>query len=85
MKESAKYTTRTYEVGGGYMVDIVDLGDELEAWIYEVTNGVKLLMFGMMKDQVDYEEFLQMVEDSLDEHMEAYAEEYVDGAMHGVM
>lgn len=52
----------------GYLIDIVTLRNDYEAWIYCEDDGVKHLMFGMPKEQQSYEEFLEIVEANIDDY-----------------
>lgn len=77
MKE-LQVITKTYDMGDGYRIDIVELAEEYEAWIYEVSNEVKMLMFGCPKSQQTYEEFLSMVEANFPSYQEDYCKQFVD-------
>lgn len=71
--------TTTYDVGEGWMIDIVDNPDIFDAWIYRVGEGVKSFMFGWPKVQptglvTDYNGFLDMVMNQWEEYTEGYEE-----------
>lgn len=80
LKRTNDYTTRTFDVGHGFLVDIVAIKskDLYEAWIYHSSYGIKELMFGIsMKDET-YDGFLDLVYRNLDDHIFYYAKEYMD-------
>lgn len=68
--------TETYELDNNFRVDIVTEGNHAEAWIYNTEYGIKSLMFGCENETK--EDFMAMVEDSLDEEIKFYTEEYMD-------
>ena len=51
--------TTTYRYNDDFLIDIVQAGDYLEAWIYRRDYGVKDLMFGT--EDIKYDEFLDTV------------------------
>lgn len=75
--------TTTYDVGDGWVIDIVDNPDIFDAWIYREGVGVKSFMFGWPKVQptslvTDYNGFLDMVMNQWEEYKEGYEEELND-------
>ena len=64
--------TRTYEYDSNYYVDIVERNDLYEAYIYDSNIGFKSFMFGMLKSENSYENFLDTVFDNIDEFVESY-------------
>ena len=81
LKET-KDKTKTYEYRDGFLVDIVDSGDEVSAYLYHKNYGVKDLMFGLMKKDVESEEELkEMITNNLTNQsfIENYTEEYMNG------
>ena len=75
--------TTSYRVSdySDYIVDIVELSDEWEAWLYHKDYGVKMLMFGFAKkDQNNYpipqEMFLELVDANVNDYIDDYEEEY---------
>jgi len=86
MKEIRTTTTKTYDAGEDFRVDIVILPDEYEAWIYKKDSGYKSLMFGMPKNQpyakdeinITYDEFIKIVAGNLDEYIDDYIDD-MDG------
>lgn len=51
--EKLNITTTTYKFNDNYYIDIVELDDTFEAWIYNKDVGDKELMFSVAKDQPD--------------------------------
>lgn len=81
LKET-KDKTKTYEYRDGFLVDIVDSGDEISAYLYHKNYGVKDLMFELMKKDVESEEELkEMITNNLTNQsfIENYTEEYMEG------
>lgn len=69
----------TYEAERGFMVDILELPKSMEAWIYHKSCGIKSMMFGTTYEQNTMDEFLNVIEGSLEEEMDYYQEQYMDG------
>ena len=74
-------TTRyiDYNHGKGLWVDVVDLGNEFEAWLTPIEYGVSRLMFGSPKEQsngehIDYDKFMELVNDNLEDYAEGCEE-----------
>lgn len=64
-----------------YWVDIIDTGENYEAWLSHKDMGIGELMFGVPKVQSDgrtisYDEFCDMVKINLPEHKKYYSQEY---------
>lgn len=59
-----------------FMVDVVETEYGYEAYLYKSNNGIKDLMFGLQEKDID--EFVEIVEANLLEHMSIYEEEYCD-------
>lgn len=59
--------TETF-IDHGYLIDIVTLKNDYEAWIYVEDDGVKHLMFGMPKEQQNYKEFCKIVEANINDY-----------------
>ena len=78
----ANYITTTYNYDGKYLVDIIVKKDEqcYEAWLYNKDYGVKDLMFGVPMDEntKSEREFLTLVLNNIQEHINLYEEEYED-------
>ena len=71
----------TYDVGGGYFIDIVENNgpdETYEAWMYNEQYGVKSLMFGLHKSDVTMDEFIEIVEKNIRQHKRIYANLYMD-------
>ena len=71
-------TTETYWYQGGWFVDIVTTPEEYKAYLYNKEYCIKSLIFGVPKKQQRYQTFLQMVELSVDEHIQYYIEDYFE-------
>lgn len=82
MKEIRTNNTKTYDAGENFLVDIVILPDEYEAWIYKKDSGYKSLVFGIPKYQpytnITYDEFLEIVTENLDKYIDGYIDD-MDG------
>ena len=71
--------TETYQINGGFMIDIVTTDEEYDAFLYHKKNGIKSMMFGGLKKQQSYKEFLELVEANVEDYIPNYAEDYMDG------
>ena len=71
--------TVTFDVGGGFRVDVQQDNNNFEAWLWEQNYGVKTQMFGMHTDDVSFKEFVELVEAALDN--EPYIQDYIDEYM----
>lgn len=80
LKRTNDYATKTYDVGRGFLVDVITIKskEEYEAWIYHSSYGIKELMFGIsMKDET-YDGFLDLVYRNLEDNILSYAKWYMD-------
>lgn len=68
MKYNRIITTDTYTYND-YMIDIVITPDDFEGWIYKKSAGLKMLMFGCPKKQQDYNEFITLIENNIEEYI----------------
>lgn len=75
--------TTSYKVSdySDYIVDIVELPDEWEAWLYRKDMAIKMYMFGFAKkDQNNYpvsrEMFIELVDGNVNDHIDDYEETY---------
>lgn len=66
------FRTETYDIGGGFYVDIVTKNDIYESWIYHEDYGQKELMFGCPEDQQSYSEFVDIVQENISWHRDTY-------------
>ena len=65
---------------GNYWVDVIDTGENYEAWLARKNMGIAQLMFGVPKVQSDgrtisYDKFCDMVKINLPEHKKYYDQE----------
>ncbi len=64
-----------------FWVDVIDAGDNWEAWITHKAYGISSLMFGYPKKQpdcnVDFDFFCEIVEVNLEEYEDNYYDDYV--------
>ena len=66
--------TETF-IDHGYIIDIVSLRNDYEAWISCEDYGIKHLMFGMPKEQQSYKEFCDIVEANINDYKDLCDEE----------
>ena len=67
---------KSYVVGGGYVVEIIDDKSMREAWLYHVDYGIKSLMFGIDVNEQSNGEFLELVKDNLLDYIADYEYRY---------
>ncbi len=83
--DECSYMTKTdvqidrFEVDN-YWIDIVDLGQEFEAWITCKESSISRFMFGMPKEQsngekTNYKDFYRIVETNMPDYVDDYCEE----------
>lgn len=78
MKARRDIKVTTYDVDKGFKVEVVEDKELFEAWLYEPSYGVKMLMFGVPKWQCDRKRFVSMVKANYPSYIETYAEQYMD-------
>lgn len=61
-----------------FVVEVFEEEELYEAWIYEKSYGVKNLMFGIAKDDMSKDEFVQLVFNNFDQYANDYINE-MDG------
>ena len=77
MKKTNDIITR-YE-HGEYFVDIIDTtAGETEAWISRKNIATCIFMFGAEKDQTPREEFLDIVEENLEDYIILYEDDIAE-------
>lgn len=57
-----------------FVVEVFEEAEMYEAWIFEKSYGVKNLMFGIAKDDMSKDEFVQIVFGNF----EQYAKDYIN-------
>lgn len=85
LKET-KSKTKTYEYRDGFLVDLVDNGKEIEAYLYHKDYSIKNLIFGLRKEDVNSEEELkEIITANLtnDTYIEKYTEQYMEDSDYG--
>lgn len=75
MVELINIKTRTYEYDSNFYVDIVENDTMYEAYIYDPIYTFKKFMFGVPKNQSNYEDFLDVVFNDVDNYTEYYFED----------
>lgn len=75
--KKVNFTSETFRLDGGFMIDTVQTDDTYAAYIYHKDYGVKDLMFEVPKSQQSYKYFLELVETNAAEYISHYAEEYM--------
>ena len=80
MKERNDITVRTYQIsdGGNWFIEIIDIDEMYEAYIYNALYGFKMYMFGNMKSDTNYEAFLKLVDSNIEEYYEIYNKEHTE-------
>ena len=78
MEKCQNFTIEAYITAvSDFMVDIVEMEDVFEAYLYRNGYGVKSLMFGVDKAQTTKEDFISLVSANLHTHIDHYMEEVV--------
>ena len=81
IKPITTISTETYDVGDGFLVDIVS-NDRInhpmwEGWIYHESVGVKQFIEGSMKETTTHDEAVRLFTEFVDEDIDLYKEEYM--------
>ena len=74
MKQLKSYKTTTF-ADGDFRIDIVEKRDCFEAWIYRSKYGMKSFIYGQEKQRTTFDEFVELIEDTVDEDKRLYDEE----------
>lgn len=61
--------TLTYHYKKGFYVDIVTDKECYNAWVYHENVGDKHHMFGVMKNSMSFQEFVNLVEGNIEQHI----------------
>ena len=72
------FRTETYDIGGGFYVDIVTKNDTYESWIYNEDYGQKEFMFCCPKEQQSYGEFVDLVHANIPCYMGIYINNVIE-------
>lgn len=65
----------TYNPIDDVFIDIIETRDIYESWIYSKDNSTKYFMFGCPKNQNTKADFVEMVENNLDDYLDLLEEE----------
>lgn len=76
--KKVNFRTETYDIGGGFYVDIVTKNDTYESWIYNDDYGQKEIMFGCPKEQQSYGEFVDLVHANIPCYMSIYINNVIE-------
>ena len=71
-------TITTCQIHDGFLIDVVEVDDTFEFWLYHESVGVKYLMFGLPKTDMDKREFINRALSQVDEYIDLYTEEYME-------
>ena len=63
---------------GEYVIEISETGETYEVWIYREQYGIKMLMFGLLKEDTPLAEFIKIVERNFYNYAATYHDEYED-------
>lgn len=78
MLNEIKNKTITYSYVKEFCVDIVETDEMYDAWIYEKNTGIKSYMFGITKDDYDYDEAKKLIEKNVNQYIPIYLQELGD-------
>lgn len=76
MTKANRYKIETFDMGKGWLMDIVTTNDTYESWIYRKDIGIKSMMFALPKYQNTYEEMLELSEINYPEYTDDYMYDY---------
>lgn len=64
-----------YEYNTEYCIDIIEIGEIYESWLYRRDYGFKIFMFGLPTGQQSKEEFMDIVIRNVPEYIPNYCHE----------
>ena len=79
MRKVNGYHTETFEYEMGFMIDLVITPDCYYAWLYFKTCGIKMMMFGLPIESVNYNEAIEIIKANLKE--QNFIPIYIDNYM----
>lgn len=62
----------------GFILEVIETKSMFEAWIYHAEYGIKSLMFGLMKEDTTYNDFIETATANLMEYITDYIEQYFE-------
>ena len=65
-------------IADDYILEIHEGEDIYEAWLKHKDYGISISMFGLLKSQYNYGEFLEIAEANLDDHIKLYESLYIN-------
>lgn len=68
--------TRTYDMGSGFMMDVVVTRDQYEMWVWMEGCGVKDFAYGSLKRDVSMDDFLRLAEKNYPSYARTYRKNY---------
>lgn len=72
MKQIDLDTAKVYKYNDTYNVDVVTTSDTYEAWLYSKYESLKMLIFGLPKEQQPFDEVLKLFENSVPKYIKSY-------------
>lgn len=70
--------TKTYPLDKGFFLDITTGCKEYNAWLYHKDYGIKSHIYGMFKCDIEYNEFLDLLENTINDDIDLYVDNYFD-------
>jgi len=67
----------TYNYKDGFMVDIIEKDNIYEAFLCHKDYGIKILMLERPRTLQSLPQFIEAVENSINEHIEGYIKKYM--------
>lgn len=77
MKQIENLIKETYS-DGEFIIEISDTGELWDVYISHSDYGIKMKMFGLLKDRQSYADVVKIVEANLPEYERQYNEEFMD-------
>lgn len=82
LTENATIKTITYcldsDIYAGFMIDITDNGATYEIYLYHKNYGVKSLMYGLMCNDIEYDDLIDNVSRNVADYIPGYINDYID-------
>lgn len=83
LNENTTIITTTFyvesDIYAGFMIDIVNNdGKTYDAYIYHKNCGIKDFMYGLMRSDISYDDFIENVARNVADYIPGYINDYID-------
>lgn len=76
--EMKEIKTKTYPLDQGFFLDVTTTCKQYDAWLYHKNYGIKEHIYGMNKCDIEYDNFLDLIESTIAEDIKFFVDDYFD-------